>query len=110
MPGADGAEAGGRSASGTAPQDDAHRSRAVALASPQREELGVDDVVGASESARAEPGRKASPRRGLGGRQHQQRTGNDQRRENPSHLVPLSLARPGTSDNTASSCAPYLVE
>src|SRR5262249_27795740 len=91
MRGADGAETVGRSASGTAPQDDAHRSRAVALALPQREELGVDDVVGASEPARAEPGRKASPRRGLRGRQRQQRSGNDKRRENPSHLVLLRV-------------------
>src|SRR5262245_43417185 len=91
MPGADRDEACGRSASGTAPQDDAHRSWAVAFALPQREELGVDDVVGASEPARAEPGRKASPRRGLRGRQHEQRSGNDKRRENPSHLVLLRV-------------------
>src|SRR5262249_13702439 len=88
---AGGGEAAGGSLSGTAPKEGAHRNRTIALASPQREELGVDDVVGAGEPARAEPGRKASPRRGLRRCQHQHRSGNDKCRENPPHHVLLRV-------------------
>src|SRR5262249_22505936 len=77
------------SAAGTAPQDGADRYRAVALAAPQREELGVDDVVAAGPSAGTEPSCKANPRRSLGRGQRQQGSGNDKRSESPSHLVLL---------------------
>src|SRR2546430_16718578 len=47
---------------GTAPHNCADRQRAVALALPQREKLGVDDVIGLGISAGAESGRAAYPR------------------------------------------------
>jgi hypothetical protein len=47
---------------GTAPHNCADRQRAVALALPQREKLGVDDVIGLDISAGAESGRAAYPR------------------------------------------------
>src|SRR6516165_9261391 len=78
-----------RSAAGTAPQEGTDRDRAVALAAPQREEFGVDDVVAAGPSAGTESGRKANPRRGLGRGHRQQGSGNDKRSESPSHLVLL---------------------
>src|SRR5262245_702925 len=81
------------SATGAAPQERANRHRAVALAAPQREELGVDDVVGAGISARAEPGGIANPRRGLGRGQRQQGSGNNKRSESPSHFVLLRRRR-----------------
>src|SRR5262249_20878473 len=73
------------------------------------EELGVDDVVGAGGSARAEAGSKANPRRGLGRGDCQQGSGNDKRGESPSHLIPLRLkARcPG---NAASPCPLHLAK
>jgi hypothetical protein len=77
------------SAAGTTPQEGADRHRAVALAAPQREEFGVDDVVAAGPSAGTEPGREANPCRGLGRGRRQQGSGNDKRSESPSHLVLL---------------------
>src|SRR5262249_46786827 len=50
---------------GTAPHKCADRQRAAALTLPQREKLGVDDVVGAGISAGAESDRTAYPRGGV---------------------------------------------
>src|SRR6516162_4813197 len=50
---------------GTAPDKCADWQRAAALALPQSEKLGIDDVVGAGISAGAESGRAAFPRSGL---------------------------------------------
>jgi cold shock protein len=79
------------SAAGTAPHECADRQRAAALASPQREKLGVDDVVGAGVSAGAEPGREANPRRRLRRGKRKQRSGNGKSGESPSHLALLRL-------------------
>jgi hypothetical protein len=82
------------SAAGTAPHKCADRQRAAALASAQREELSVDDVVSAGVSAGAEPRGVANPRRGLRRCERQQRSGNGNRGECPSHLAPQD-SRPG---------------
>src|SRR5262249_572595 len=50
---------------GTAPHKCADRQRAAALALPQREKFGVDNVVGAGISAGAESDRTAYPRSGV---------------------------------------------
>src|SRR6516165_11166740 len=88
------------SAAGTAPQEGADRHWAVALAAPQREEFGVDDVVAAGPSAGTEPSRKANPRRGLGRGRRQQGSGNDKRSESPSHLVLLGGPSTGAREAT----------
>ena len=82
------------SPTGTAPHKRADWQRAAALASPQREELGVDDVIGAGVPARAKPGREANPRRRLRRCKRKQRSGNGKYGESPSHLAPLEALGP----------------